>query len=185
MKLNIKSFFILLVAISAIYSCTTKTEKRIDKTNKLLPNGKYLMVEKINIDKTSIGVFTKNNYGTRHSFGYKFSVNKGNVNWNGGSSEPKHIIFCKDSTFIHSLKEKRIKVEYTDPVDNTVKYNHHYEIQDLFEKHMDERYFFKLFGNEYWVEISPDNYILKKESCEEYPIPNDNELSLPSISINK
>lgn len=178
-------YFISLLLISILHSCTTKTKKRIDITNIQFPNEKYLMVEKTNEDKTSIGVFTKNNYGTKHSFAYKFSVDNGNINWNGGSGEPKHILFCKDTTFVHSLKEKSVNTQYTDSLDNTIKYKHHYEIQDIFEKHIDERYFFKFFGNEYWVEISPENYMLKKESCDEYAIPNDNELSLTPVITDK
>lgn len=184
MKVNIKAFFIPILLISAIYGCSTETEKRIDITNKLFPNGKYITVKKTNEDKTSIGIFTKSNYGTKHSFSYEFSVDKGNLNWNGGSGEPKHILFCKDTTFVHSLKEKSIKIQYTDSIDNTIKYNYHYEIQDVFEKHIDERYFFKFFGDEYWVEISLENYLLKKESCDEYNILNDNELSLTPTVID-
>ncbi|MEI6866142.1 hypothetical protein [Flavicella sp.] len=67
---------------------------------------------------------------------------------------------------------------YIDSIDNTTKYNYHSEIQEVFQKHIDERYFFKLFGNDFWVDIPSENYSFLKKSCEDYDIPSDNELSL-------
>lgn len=183
-----KGAFLLVILNYVCSSCNYNAEETINKTSTLLPNGKHLVVEKINKETTSVGVFTHHNYGTSHSFTYTFSINPGNINWDGGSGEPKNILFCKDTTYIRYLKEKSIKVEYTDSIDDTITYNYHDEIQEVFQKHRDERYFFNLFGDAYWVEISSQNYSSVHKSCDEYPIPNDNELSLIPIAndqVNK
>ncbi|SEK93123.1 hypothetical protein SAMN04487910_1503 [Aquimarina amphilecti] len=167
-----------------IISCRSKTTERIDITNTLLGNDMYLEVEKKNKNTTHRGIITNSNYGTTHSYSYKLTINNGDINWNGGTAEPKHLLFCKDSTYIHYLKEKYIPIKSKDSVGNIAEENSYYEVQDVFEVYVDKRYFFKLFGDEYWLEISSESYNLQKESCTEYSIPNDNELSLPNTSID-
>lgn len=169
-----------LLAITAILcsSCTYDTEEKVDKSNKLLSNGKHLEVEKTTKLTTATGFFTKYSYGIAHSFIYKLSINPGDVNWDGGSAEPKNIIFYKDDAYIHYLKEKEVQVEAFDSLDNIVKSSNQLEVQDFYEKHIDERYFFKLFGDDYWTEISAAEYLVAKQSSEEYDIPNDNELTV-------
>lgn len=170
------SFVIILNCLFS--SCNYNTEEMIDKTSILLPNGKHLVVEKTNKETTAVGVFTNHNYGMSHSFTYKISINPGDINWDGGSGEPKYITFCKDTTYIRYLQEKSIETEYTDSIDHTTKHNHHFEIREVFQKYIDDRYFFKLLGDDYWVEISSEDYFFVKKSGDEYYIPNDNEILL-------
>jgi hypothetical protein len=146
----------------------------------MLPNGKHLVVEKITKETTSRGIITNHNYGTSHSFKYKLLLSKEDINWNSGSGEPKNILFCKDTIYIRYLKEKSIRTEYIDSVDNTTKYNYHSEIHEVFQKHIDKRYFFKLLGTDFWVDITSENYSSLKKSCDDYLIPNENELTLKS-----
>lgn len=175
----------LLLALIISYlliSCNNTTEKTIDKTNNRLPNGKRLIVEKINKETTSIGIFSKHNYGTSHHFTYKVSIKPGDINWNGGTAEPKQLIFKNDTTYIRYLKKKRINIKYLDSLDSTVKYKHKSEIHAFFQKHIDNRYFFKLLGDDYWIDISLNNYEAVKKRGNEYIIPNDNEYSLDSVT---
>lgn len=177
----IKKVAYCVITLSCLFSsCNSETQETLDKTREVLPNGKRLVVEKTNKETTSTGIFTKHNYGTTHSYAYKISVNPGVIIWDERSGEPKSIIFCKDTTYIRYLKEKSIEA-YTDATDTTQSYNRHYETQEFYQKHIDERYFFKLFGTEYWEEISKENYSSIKNSCEVYKIPNDNELSLKPV----
>ncbi|MBQ4801837.1 hypothetical protein J8L88_03160 [Aquimarina sp. MMG015] len=170
--------------IFLITSCRSKTTERIDITNTLLGNDTHLVVEKTNKSTTHRGIITNSNYGTTHSYSYKLTVNNGDVNWNGGTAEPKHLLFCKDSTYIHYLKEKYISIKSKDSAGNIVEKDGYYEVQDVFEVHVDKRYFFKFFGDEYWIEIPLESYNLKKGSCTEYTVPNDNELTIPNTSID-
>lgn len=127
------------------------------------------------------GIITKHTYGISHSLTYNFELDKDNVTWNGGSAEPKEILFCKDTTYLRYLKEKEIKVAHIDSIGRTVDYQYHLELVEVFQKHIDERYFFKLLGDGHWVEIPSKNYPNGQKGCRAFDIPNDNELS-PTIN---
>jgi hypothetical protein len=177
-----KETYLIIVLNFLFISCNYDTKEITNRTNKVLPNGKYLVVEKITTETTSRGIVTNHNYGTSHSFRYKLSLHQEDINWNGGSGEPKNILFCKDTIYIRYLKEKRSRTEYIDSISNTTKYYYHSEVLEVFQKHIDERYFFKIFGSDFWVDITPQHYASLKKSCEDYPIPNENELTLkPTI----
>lgn len=171
------SFVVLFVSI-LLSSCNFDTKEVIGITNKTLPNGVHITIEKSTRETTSRGIFTNHQYTSSHHFTYDLSIEKDNIEWEGGSGEPKNIIFCKDTIYIYSLKKKSIRTEYIDSLTNTTKSNHHYEIHNCYEKHVDKRYFFKLRGDDYWSEISPERYSFIEEHCDEYPVPNDNELSI-------
>ena len=174
----IKGVYFILIIIQLLIGCDIKTEERIDKFSKTLPNGKHIIVEKFNKESTSIGIFTSINYGTSHSFKYVFTLPEENIKWDGGSAEPKNIIFCKDAVYIRYLKEKSLSATVTDSTINTTLENNTYEIKEFFQKHIDRRYFFKIFGDDFWEDISSEDYYSMKNSCDEYDIPNDDELLL-------
>ncbi len=155
-------------------NCTHISNESTDTVSKILPNGQHLVVEKINKESTSIGIITKHNYGTTHSFSYSITLNDEDINWSGGSGEPKHLLFCKDTVYIHYLKKKWVEDFLIDSLD--VERNGHFEIKDVYQKHIDKRYFFKLFGDAYWVETTLKNYMKQKLVCNEFEVPNDNEL---------
>jgi hypothetical protein len=176
-----KLLFILTISY-LLNSCNHTTEEIIDKTSNVLPNGKRLIVEKTNKETTSIGVFSKHNYGTSHQFTYKILINPGNINWSGGTAEPKQLIFKNDTTYIRYLKKKRIKIKYTDSLDGAIKYKHQFEIHPFFQKHIDNRYFFNILGDDYWMDISLNDYLDVKKNGDVYVIPNDNEYSLDLVT---
>lgn len=168
----------ILIVLQLFTGCDVRTEERIDKTSKTFPNGKHIIVEKSNKVSTSVGIFTSINYGTSHSFIYEFTIIEDDIKWEGGSGEPKNIIFCKEAVYLRYLKEKPIKAISADTINNRSIENHTYEIQEFFQRHIDRRYFFKIFGSEYWEDISSDDYNSIKKICEEYEVPNDGELLL-------
>lgn len=175
MSNNIKIMKIvsLLILFSCIISsCNYSVVETIDKTSKQLPNGKHLVVNKINKETTKIGALTNHNYGTSHSFTYAVSIDPGDIEWDGGSGEPKEILFSKDTTYIQYVKKRHITVDSVS----------RYQVFDIYEKHIDNRYFFKLFGDAYWVEISSEDYLTAKISGDQYLIPNDNELSIKPVT---
>ncbi len=167
------SCFVLLFAIT---SCNQSSVENTDVVSKMLPNEQPLEVEKTNKETTLIGIITKHNYGTSHSFRYKITLDKMAITWEGGSGEPKHLLFCEDTLYIHFLKNKWVEEEAIDSLHKTS--NNNYQIQDAYQVHIDERYFFNLLGDDYWVEITPENYRKQKATCKEFEVPNDNELVL-------
>lgn len=173
------TYVLLFIASFLIINCTSETQETIDKTNKTLPNGKHLVIEKTTKKKKTIGYFSGHNYGTTRSFTYSFSIKQDKIDWDGGSGEPKKIIFHKDTVYIHYLKNKQQSITTIDSINNNTPITSYDEVlTPVYEKHIDKRYFFKLFGDDYWSEISPENYNEVKEISTEYDIPNDNELSL-------
>lgn len=172
---RIKALFLIFI----FTSCNYYDEERIDKTSTTFPNGKLLVVEKTNTESTAVGIFSNHNYGTTHRFTYRFSIKQDGINWDGGSGEPKNIVFCKDTTYMRYLKEKTIITHYTDSISNKTERSQQYETQAFFQKLIDKRYFFKLLGDAYWVDIPFTRYNEIQNTCDEYQIPNDNELVLP------
>jgi len=173
-----KEIYFIAILILVFSSCTSHTEKTTDKIRKILPNGKNLLVEKTNKDTSSKGVFTKHTYSVSHNFEYSISIDKGDIKWYTEIGEPKNILFCRDTAYIRYLKEKTIRTKNLDSIDTIPTYKYHKEIHETYQKHIDKRYFFKLFGDAFWVDISPENYLVLKENCTEFEIPNDNELTL-------
>lgn len=178
--LIVKGSILLFLISSIISSCDTKTVKKMDVQTQLLPNGNQITVEKTNSETSFTGIFTKHSYGTTHTFRYIFLINPDNIKWSGGSGEPKNILFCKDTLYMKYLKEKSVSVEYIDSIDNQTKEKYYDTIVEVYQQHVDERYFFNLFGNQYWIDIPSEKYYRKKEECPEYLIPNDNELQFHS-----
>lgn len=180
MNHQLKKEILLLVSIGFLFAaCTYDTQETIDETRKILPNGKHLVVTKTNKETTSVGLFSNINYGVSRSFTYQLSINPGNINWYGGSAEPKHILFGENTIYIRYIKQKSVSTVYTDSINDTIKNGSHLELHEFFQQHIDERYLFKLLGDDYWVEISAEDYnAAKKKSTQEYIIPNDGELLL-------
>lgn len=175
-KKNIGYIFLLL-----LFSCNSETTLKTYTTNKELSNGISIAVEKTNKETSHIGVFTKHDYGKTHSFSYELTIRDSDISWVGGSGEPKKIIFCEGSVFLLSYAEKLFNNDSLRKIDTTLTYQSYYEVVEVFQKHIDERYFFKLLGDDYWVDVLPSYYQSKKSICNEYVVPNDDELFLSKI----
>ena len=171
--------------LAFLFSCKTSTKISVDKTNTLLPNNEVIELEKTNKDSETFGSITNYHYGSRHSFKYKFKLINASVKWDGGTAEPKKILFNKDSIFITYLKNKHIATPYLDTVTNTTKNTYHYEVQRFYQKHIDKRYFFKLLGKDYWLDITENNYLKNLKEGSEYTIKTDNELTLPVKEVKQ
>ncbi len=176
-------YFIILLSY-LLGGCNYHEEVITNKTNIILPNGKHLVIEKTNIETTSIGIFTNHKYGTSHRFKYNLLLSEEDISWDGGSGVPKNILFCNDTVYIRYLEKRNIKTEYLDSLTNTTKYNYHSEICESFQKHIDKRYFFKLFGSDFWLNITSEDYYSLNKHCKDYVIPNENELILKPVTNN-
>ena len=174
---KIKTAALCLLLVSFIIGCRSKTEVTLDKETQILTNGYKLEVEKTTKKTRSTGILTGHNYGTTRDVRYKILVNKKDVIWEESSAEPKNILFCKDTTYMHLFKKN---VHYTTEIDslgNTKETNHRNVTEEVYQKFIDERYFFKLLGDIYWVNIPAAEYP-SKSNCETFPIPNEHFLKL-------
>jgi len=173
---TINLLFTCLVLLFVITSCSQLSTENTDIVSKLLPNGQHIEIEKTNKETTSIGILTKHNYGTTHSFTYKITLDEMGIEWNGGSGEPKNLLFCNDTLYIHYLKNKWVEEQVKDSLSQRP--NGDYQIQNCYQTFIDKRYFFKLLGDAYWVETTQANYNKQKSTCKEFEVPNDDELVL-------
>lgn len=167
--------FILFVTAT---SCKDEVKEIVTKKSTILPNGMHITIEKTDIETTSIGIFTSTNYSRSHSFKYKANVDEGDITWDFGVGVPKHFLFCDEEVYIHYLNETSYVEEVKDSLNASIEEKRFHKIQNFYQKHIDERYFFKLFGDAYWVDITPEEYTTQKTKCTEQVIPNDNELSI-------
>ena len=135
-----------------------------------------LVVEKTTNEHSHIGVFTNHDYGKTKSYSYKLKID--NINWNGESGEPKNILFCDGATYLYSYQEKSINNNSLRKMDSTIAYESYDTVVEVYQKHIDERYFFSQLGSEYWVTVLAKEYTSKKKTCNEYSVPNDGELTL-------
>jgi hypothetical protein len=164
---------------SLMIACTSHTVSSENFTAIGLDNGKIMRVEKTNNTTIQKGMLTGHVYGETLSYRYKITVNKNEVIWDGGSSVPQQILFSNQGVCIHFFREDSHQRELASQ-DGKAHYEIIKTVVPVYERFVDERYFFKLFGEYHWIEISPETYQKMKESGAYFPIPNGNELTRPS-----
>lgn len=178
---SMKTKILLIIVVLFLISCTTQEEISTNVTSELLSNNRLIEVLKTEKTSTSTGIITHSNYGTTYSFEYQFTVDKNAVIWkNKGSAIPKKIVFCNDTTYVKYLRKKSIayqKVE-SDTITRTMYKD---TIVTMHEAFIDNRYFFKLFGDSFWTIVDEDKYDARKAKYTEYEIPNDNDFELINI----
>lgn len=170
-----QKYILTIIALVFLVSCTTEEEITTNVTSQLLNNNRLIEVLKTEKTASSIGVLSHKNYGTTYSFEYQFTVDKNEVIWeNKGSAIPKKIIFCNDTTYVKYLRKKSIgyqKIE-SDTITRTMYKD---TIVVKHEAFIDNRYFFKLFGDTFWTSVDEEKYEARKTVYPEYDIPNDND----------
>ena len=177
---DMKNILFAIFLLLCIISCTSETEVRTNEVNKILGNGKHLQVNKTTKVTTHTGIITHHNYGTTYRYNYTFTIDDGDINWLIGDGEPKTILFCTDTTYISLLTKKNIAIN--DTIDSlNINTSYRKVVQQRFQQYIDERFFFNLFGDDYWIDIPAEKYYSKQKNCTEYDIPNDNELTLPTL----
>jgi len=145
--------------------CTTKTEVYESQLNKEFKNGQTIFVKRTDEVSRSYGAITGHLYGESHNFRYQFTINPDEIVWNGMSREvPKKIIFCKDNLYLKSNTEQVT----TDSVTQAITVS----MVPGYYKNVDKRYFFKLFGDQYFVVVDSTEYQSKKINCQEEDVPN-------------
>lgn len=178
MKISTFKIFFAITIVALFVSCKDEIKETVTKKSEILPNGMHLTIEKTDIRKTSLGLFTNHNYGTSHRFKYRVSVDQGSIDWDFGVGEPKHFLFCDKDVYIHYLNENSYTEESRDSITDISEEVHVIKIENQYQKYIDERYLFKLFGDAYWVDVTEEEYARNKAICSEQAIPNDNELTI-------
>ncbi|WP_375561529.1 hypothetical protein ACE193_02940 [Bernardetia sp. OM2101] len=177
-----KSSIVFIMVALFLMSCEQRSEENIKVENITLDNGKYLEVEKTNKETTHIGLITKHNYGTTHSFKYKVNLKENETIWKGKKDqEPKHIIFCQDTIYMHYLEKQFISTQTIDTLTQDTLYGSYFEVKEFFLKNIDERYLNNLLGQQNWKDMSIQEYNTLKQKCKEYKIPNDEELVVGKV----
>ncbi|MBO0591084.1 hypothetical protein I2486_06655 [Cellulophaga sp. E16_2] len=173
--------FLGIAVIVLVAACKDTVKETVTKKSEMLPNGMHLTVEKTAIEKTSFGIFTNHNYGTSHRFKYRVAVDQESIEWDFGVGEPKHFLFCDKGVYIHYLNENSYTEEARDTINDTIEKVQVIKIENQYQKYIDERYLFKLFGDAYWVDVTAEEYASNKALCSEQAIPNDNELTIDAV----
>jgi hypothetical protein len=156
----------LLFLLSVSICCTTKkTEVYESQQNKEFKNGQTIFVKRTDELTRSYGAVSGRLYGEEHKFRYQFTINPTEVVWNGLLGEvPKKILYCGNILYLKTSMEQ----VSTDSVTQTVSVN----TSPGYYKNVDKRYFFKWFGEQYFVMIDSLEYQSKKISCQEEDVPN-------------
>jgi hypothetical protein len=109
-------------------------------------------------------LITGANYGTTNSYQYKFNIEPDDYEWEGLINQaPLALVFCGDDTYL-KVTEHLFKLDSLDD-------GGHYKDTTLYFKNADERYFFKLFGEQRFMEMDSVTYIGSKEKCGEVSVP--------------
>ena len=166
---------IQILVLLIFISCETETEITTNTTNKLLENGKVLKVSKTTEKTTQIGAFTNYNYGTSILFKYSFTINN-DAKWDGQSTEPKNIFFTKDTIYLKSLQKKSVPHHYT--ANDTIVTKYIDTIVPKYEVYIDNRYFFKMLGDDFWIDIPSKKYTNATKNNTTFNVPNDNEYQI-------
>jgi hypothetical protein len=149
----------------ALPNCTTKTEVYESQLAKEFKNGQTIFVKRTDELTRSYGALTGHLYGENHSFRFQFTIEPSEIEWTGLSGEaPKHILYCGDDLFLKTTMEQ----VNTDSVTQTITI---VQIPGYY-KNVDKRYFFKLFGEQYFVIADSLEYQSKKINCQEEHVPN-------------
>ncbi len=190
--MHLTIFFNFVILSSLVFlsmtACDSKTKESINrKSVDLGGNQRIVITQKFKTTRYR-GKLTGTDYGTKTSFDYTFKVLPGGIKWRGKSSVPKHLLICKNTYYLHFMykrgftkdtsnidMEKLRKTNYK----KYAKYKHTivaFRVIDEYSVHVDKRYFFKWFGDQYWNSIKKSVYENAKKTCQEKSIPNFNDL---------
>lgn len=178
-----------LVRLSFVYlggvslsACTCETVERDYVWHAVAANGMPLVVEKSDRITQRRGMLTNTDYGSTHTFTYKLHMDTDYLTWYGGDSEPKSLLFCGEQILLRSLRKRYVPMIISDAGAPSSATTTSVEkpttvVAEEVERFVDERYFWRMFGETTWVREDPSVYHQNKPACLETMVPNDNELS--------
>lgn len=162
----------LAALLLLLAACSHDTSVYQSKFSKKYQNGKSIDVVREDEVTQWTGMITHANYGRTETFTYKFNIEPDDYKWEGLANQaPLALIFCGDDTFLKTTLR-------------TIKYDSLYgegQVKDttIYFKNVDKRYFFKLFGEQYFTESDSATYHQVKTKCSEVPVPYLAGIELP------
>ena len=154
-----------LMILSAAIACTTKTAVYESQFNKAFTNGQTIFVKRTDEVSRSYGAVTGHLYGQSHSFSYHFTLDPDDIVWTGLTREtPKDVLFCGDDLYVKTNLQQ-VNVDSVTQATTVVVTSGYY-------KNIDKRYFFKLFGDQYFVTVDSAEYQSKKSNGQEEHVPS-------------
>jgi hypothetical protein len=155
----------ILFALLLIFTmCTSKTEVYVTTFNQQYSNGRSIDVTREDRYTKWKGVFTGIDYGGENTFYYSFNVLPDKYAWEGKANQvPLALVFCPDNIYL-KVTERIVKYD-------SLYGPAHFKDTTLYFKNIDERYFFKLLGDQYFAEADSVEYDETKIRCKEVSVP--------------
>ena len=157
---------LVLIGQFILISCRTNTETHVLKLSKTYSNGKTVDLVREDSYTKYTGILSGIHWGDNHSFTYTLVINPDNYKWVGATGQfPSKLLFCKEDVFL-KIKEERVKIDTSSInatpliIDTSVYY-----------KNIDNRYFFDLFGDQYFVPTDSNEYAIYRRLGVEEIVP--------------
>jgi len=160
---KIRNNISLYLLVIFIISCSTKVTYTYEKFTKSYPDAKRVDVTVTFSSTEYTGLLSGHRYDNTESYSYSFQLSPGRIKWKN-NGEPKRFVFCNNNVY---LKYMVSSSNYDDTLEKVIT-----KVSARYNIHQDDRYFFKLFGEQSWINISESKYRRYAEKCTEENIPN-------------
>jgi hypothetical protein len=154
----------IIALLFVLTMCTSNTEVYMTTFHKQYQNGKSIEVIREDKITNRKGIITGLNYGTTNTFHYSFSVEPDEDLWEGAMNQvPLALVFCDDDTYL-KVTERILKYD-------SLYGPSHLKDTTLYFKNEDNRYFFKLFGEQHFQPSDSIEYLKMSSACVESSVP--------------
>ena len=153
-----------MIPLFLLVMCTSDTQVSHTAFRRKFENGRSVEVVREDRSIRFKGILTGADYGGVNDFQYEFITQPDEYSWKGNMNQvPVELIFCDDDTYL-KVTERIAKYDslYGTP---------HFKDTALYFKNVDDRYFFKFFGEQYFREADSIDYYSKKLKCKEAQLP--------------
>ena len=160
--LTFRCLFVALLFTLAMCSHSTRHYERTFQ--KKSQNGKAIKVTRKDEVTTWTGMITGKDYGDTNTFNYEFNIEPDDSEWKGSVNQvPLALVFCDNETFL-KVADRIVNYDslYGPPT---------FKDTTLYFRNVDERYFFKMFGEQYFVDSDSVAYLESKAKCNEVAVP--------------
>jgi hypothetical protein len=154
----------MLSLLFLLVACSSNTDVYTSTFHQSYDNGRSIEVVREDRVTKWKGLLTGTNYGETNNFDYSFTTEPDGYEWRGLTNQaPLALIFCGDETFLKVTERVVERDSLYGPVNLADKM--------FYFKNVDERYFFKLFGQQYFVASDSIQYQESLAKCGEVPVP--------------
>lgn len=175
---------ILLICVQGLLSSCSENKNEIFSEYQVDIKEDYKVLISSTITKKEYrGAITNADYGSTVNVSYKLRIKNKNrtiIDSYLGSEEPKHLLVCPNEIMLHVVGEyynkTNNKEESSEPnTEATEEYK--MEVKARYKKLIDERYFFNLLGDVFWIVDEKNlyqNQLANTKDCSEHPLSNEN-----------